>query len=384
MKQRKGDTPARRRLSCSSAWSPSRSRSSLLGQKSALFTRTTTLYVSFADISGLIVGAPVRLAGPGGRHGDGDRVPAELERKETRVRLAVQTKYMSASARTRWRSSTRRACSATRSSTSAWAARAPMLEDGATLQAGCSVSLRGDLDQRRPGGQVAGTHHRAPSTSSIQNEQTTGSCRATSRASPPRSPTSCEQVEHGHGLAHRLIYDPHYASDMRRSWTSVRSVAQKATRAVGTRRRHRGGGRGAATARCTSSSTARTASAPSASSRTRHTSIDDVVREVREGDGVLHALVYEQENSNFLRELNELSRHAQPHRARHRQGAAPSAACVRDPTVYEDLKTILGNVKRNVLFKALIRFTVDKDDMRRMERAPVPVETQSDDSASER
>ena len=36
-----------------------------------------------------------------------------------------------------------------------------------------------------------------------------------------------------------------------------------------------------------------------------------------------------------------------------------------DPSVYEDLKTILGNVKRNVLLKALIRFTINTGDIER-------------------
>ena len=36
-----------------------------------------------------------------------------------------------------------------------------------------------------------------------------------------------------------------------------------------------------------------------------------------------------------------------------------------DPSVYEDLKTILGNVQRNVLLKALIRFTIKQGDIER-------------------
>ena len=38
---------------------------------------------------------------------------------------------------------------------------------------------------------------------------------------------------------------------------------------------------------------------------------------------------------------------------------------LEDPTVYEDLTNILGNIKRNVLLKALIRYTVVKDGLER-------------------
>jgi hypothetical protein len=39
---------------------------------------------------------------------------------------------------------------------------------------------------------------------------------------------------------------------------------------------------------------------------------------------------------------------------------------LKDPTVYEDLNTVLGNVKRNTLFKALIRYTVEEDEPRKV------------------
>src|SRR4051812_28504100 len=65
-----------------------------LGQKSGLFTRRTTLYVSFSDISGMTVGTPVRLAGLEVGSVAELSFPAELDQKRTLVRLVVQTKYM--------------------------------------------------------------------------------------------------------------------------------------------------------------------------------------------------------------------------------------------------------------------------------------------------
>jgi len=63
-----------------------------LGQKSALFARTTRLYVEFGDISGLAVGAPVRLSGL--EVGSVDRIAfsENPHDRRTRVRLIVQTR----------------------------------------------------------------------------------------------------------------------------------------------------------------------------------------------------------------------------------------------------------------------------------------------------
>jgi phospholipid/cholesterol/gamma-HCH transport system substrate-binding protein len=36
-----------------------------------------------------------------------------------------------------------------------------------------------------------------------------------------------------------------------------------------------------------------------------------------------------------------------------------------DPSVYEDMKTVLGNIERNLVFKALVRMTIKEDGMQR-------------------
>ena len=51
-----------------------------------------------------------------------------------------------------------------------------------------------------------------------------------------------------------------------------------------------------------------------------------------------------------------------------------------DPGVLKDLKKVLGNVERNVLLKALIRFTIKEGDLRR----PATLEVQKSPAASQR
>jgi phospholipid/cholesterol/gamma-HCH transport system substrate-binding protein len=93
--------------------------------------------------------------------------------------------------------------------------------------------------------------------------------------------------------------------------------------------------------------------------------IAEVIREVREGNGLLHRLVYEEEDARILAELNQAATRVNRIIANIERGRGTLGGLVVDPSVYEDLKTILGNVERNVLLKALIRFTIKEGDIER-------------------
>ncbi|MFA6033723.1 MAG: hypothetical protein WC889_12555, partial [Myxococcota bacterium] len=45
-----------------------------------------------------------------------------------------------------------------------------------------------------------------------------------------------------------------------------------------------------------------------------------------------------------------------------KKGDGTIGALINDPTIYEDIKTILGNLKRNEILKALVRYTISKGD----------------------
>jgi phospholipid/cholesterol/gamma-HCH transport system substrate-binding protein len=98
--------------------------------------------------------------------------------------------------------------------------------------------------------------------------------------------------------------------------------------------------------------------------------IGEVVSEVKGGQGVLHALVYEQGHDKFLDDLNQMSAVLRRMVEDVDKGRGTLGGLLRDPTVYEDLKSVLGNVKRNVLFKALVRFTMENEQLRRVDEAP--------------
>ena len=107
-----------------------------------------------------------------------------------------------------------------------------------------------------------------------------------------------------------------------------------------------------------------------------------MVREVREGEGLVHTLVYDEGNTNFLKELNEMAVTLNEIVHEVDEGHGTIGGLLKDPTVYEDLKTLVGNVKRNVFFKALVRFTIDNDELRKADQAPKVVAPASEPGAS--
>ena len=93
--------------------------------------------------------------------------------------------------------------------------------------------------------------------------------------------------------------------------------------------------------------------------------IQAIAEEVRSGDGLLHALVYDDQGTRALAELDQAAARINRMTAEMERGRGTLGGLIVDPSVYEDLKSVLGNVERNVLFKALVRFTIKRGDIER-------------------
>ncbi len=79
--------------------------------------------------------------------------------------------------------------------------------------------------------------------------------------------------------------------------------------------------------------------------------------EVKDGKGVFHNLIYEEEDgknlSTSLSELKDIM-------WKINRGKGTIGALINDPTAYEDLKTILSGASRSKTFKYLIRYSIQK------------------------
>ncbi len=165
------------------------------------------------------------------------------------------------------------------------------------------------------------------------------------------------RVEKGPGTLHALIYDKQTADDTRALVGRLSSVAVRVDHAV--------------------------------------TEVEDLLEAARKGPGALHALFYDAQGGKAVGELGQAAAElstllhdarTSPDGAIHqlvygdgkhlmdnlagvaadlkaitgtiRSGEGTLGALVNDPSVYDDLRTILGNIKRNYILKELVRMTL--------------------------
>ncbi len=95
--------------------------------------------------------------------------------------------------------------------------------------------------------------------------------------------------------------------------------------------------------------------------------LEGLVRAAREGKGLIPSLVFDPEGAKVLEDLRSaaaglraFTADLQTIAARLRQGEGTLGGLLEDPTVYEDLSTLLRGANRSWLLRSLIRSTVEE------------------------
>lgn len=97
--------------------------------------------------------------------------------------------------------------------------------------------------------------------------------------------------------------------------------------------------------------------------------LDKVLEGVREGDGLAHGLLFGSSGrggdsaigDKVGGDLSAMSGDLRAMVSDLRQGKGTLGALLVDPSVYEDLKLLLGNVQRNQTLRALVRYSIRRD-----------------------
>jgi len=179
--------------------------------------------------------------------------------------------------------------------------------------------------------------------------------------------TLLEEVEKGDGVLHALIYDKEAGKQVRGLLANTSQAAERVDAAVG--------------------------------------HVEALLAEVRRGNGTAHALIYGKEGAQALSELGAAAGQlagliedakASPNGAVHQlvygdargmfadlgsvaadlkritstvaNGEGTVGGLISDPTIYEDLRQVLGNVKRNRILRSLVRFSVVTGEVASEER----------------
>lgn len=84
---------------------------------------------------------------------------------------------------------------------------------------------------------------------------------------------------------------------------------------------------------------------------------------IREGNGLARGVLYGDEQSGeMVANINQMTGDLRQIVADVRAGKGTIGALLVDPSVYEDLKLLLGNVERNKTLRALVRYSITRDE----------------------
>lgn len=87
------------------------------------------------------------------------------------------------------------------------------------------------------------------------------------------------------------------------------------------------------------------------------------LEQIRKGNGLVHALVYgDGETQHLMGNVNAMSDDLRAIVANLKAGKGTLGALLVDPSIYEDVKSIVGNVDRNNVLRALVRYSIKEDE----------------------
>ncbi len=86
---------------------------------------------------------------------------------------------------------------------------------------------------------------------------------------------------------------------------------------------------------------------------------------IREGNGVAHSLIYgDDQTQHVMGNLSKMTDDLRSIVADVRSGKGTIGALLVDPSIYEDLKAAVGNVERNQVLRALVRYSIKEGEQK--------------------
>lgn len=83
---------------------------------------------------------------------------------------------------------------------------------------------------------------------------------------------------------------------------------------------------------------------------------------IRTGKGAAHEIIYGETGSKLTTDVAQITADVKQIVADVRAGKGTIGALLVDPSLYEDMKSILGNVDRNQVLRAIVRYTIKQDE----------------------
>lgn len=166
-----------------------------------------------------------------------------------------------------------------------------------------------------------------------------------------------DQIATGDGTVGRLLRDPGMANDFRATLSSARNAAGSVERATGqieALARDARNGRGLVHALVYDERGGQAIGRLGEAAG----ELAAITRDVRTGNGGLHQLIYGDELAGAARDVRQITAGVRDIVVDVRRGRGTLGALITDPSLYEDLKSLVGNVSRNEVLRAMVRYSI--------------------------
>ena len=90
-------------------------------------------------------------------------------------------------------------------------------------------------------------------------------------------------------------------------------------------------------------------------------SLEKMLLEIQEGDGVLHDLIYEPANEELIGDALRAGSRLESILAKVDDGEGTLALLVNDPSLYQDLKALIGGARRSTVVRTLVDLSTEDD-----------------------
>lgn len=297
----------------------------LLGSKQDMFSRQYPLYAEFEQVSGLKVGAPVRLSGVDVGVVDGISFPDDPSSRKLKVRLLVRT-----SVRDRIRQDSKAAIT-TQGVLGDKYIKVSLGTKGDPVRRGATLPSDKQADYRALADSAGDLVGRLTSIATkIDVMLSTGSSGEAVKSLGgvfAQVEDILEEVKTGDGLLHTLIYDDGATKTFRDLQAASANLAA-------------------------------------------------ITAELKNGEGALPALLDDPKTKESLQKAMTAMANVEKASAdaaqaaadlrvvmdRVEQGEGTLGALVNDPGVYDDLRALLGRAQRNRVLRGVIRHTIEKNE----------------------
>lgn len=102
--------------------------------------------------------------------------------------------------------------------------------------------------------------------------------------------------------------------------------------------------------------------------------LNSILTDIRQGDGTINQLIYGELGDSFMTNLQNASDDIAFLTKEMREGKGTIGALLTDPSIYEDIKRLVGDLERNDILRALVRYSINRDEP----REPIEVEVKEE------